>query len=81
MQNSWPNEVMISISSKLFQTIKLNQTPAYKLAFQAGIHPNTLSKILHSALPIKNGDSRVLRLGEVLGLKPEELFEAREESK
>ena len=66
---------MISISQKLFHAIKLNPIPAYKISMQAGIHPNTLSKILHNAIPIRKDDKRILRIGEILGLTSGELFE------
>ena len=41
---------------------------------QAGIHPNMLSKLVNGAIPIRPGDERVIRVGEVLGLSPEEVF-------
>ncbi len=69
---------MSTISKKLYQAVKLSSTPAYKLAHWAQLHPNTLSKILHGAIPLKTGDKRVCRIGKILGLKPEELFESKE---
>ena len=63
-----------SISRKLLIEIKLNDQPQYRIAQAAGIHPNLLSKLIHNAVPIRPGDERVIRVGEVLGLRPEEVF-------
>ena len=63
-----------SISRKLLIEIKLADQPQYRIAQAAGIHPNLLSKLIHNAVPIQPGDERVIRVGEVLGLSPEEVF-------
>jgi hypothetical protein len=47
----------------------------YDIAKAAGIHPTTLSTLVHDVWPLKENDPRVLALGAVLGLKPEECFE------
>ena len=64
---------MISRDFKI--AVKLAEIPAWKIATQAGINPNVLSKIMTGALRVKPGDQRVLRVGKFLGLKPEECFE------
>ena len=63
-----------SLSRKLLIEIKLTDQPQYRIAQAAGIHPNLLSKLIHNAVPIQPGDERVIRVGEVLGLSPEEVF-------
>lgn len=63
------------VSQKLKVAIKLADEPSYKIAHKAGINPTTLSKIVCGIAKVKTGDSRVLMVGKVLGLKPEECFE------
>jgi len=62
------------LSEKFCQCLKLSKTPAYKLAWEAGIHPNTLSKIVNGYLRSKDNDPRLLKIGALLGLKPSEVF-------
>ena len=65
--------------SKAFRAaVKLADRPAWKIAYEAGIHPNVLSKIITGAVKVKRGDPRVLRVAHVLGLKPGECFEEDE---
>lgn len=62
--------------SKLFRTaVKISEMRAYQIAHKAGLHPSTLSQIICGIEKVKDGDSRVLKIGKVLGLKPEECFE------
>ena len=63
------------VSQKLKVAIKLAGEPSYKIAHKAGINPSTLSKLVCGIVNVKFGDSRVLMVGKVLGLKPEECFE------
>ncbi len=63
------------ISRKLWKTIKLHRTPAYRIAQDAGLHPNTLSKIINGIDPVEYGDVRVLAVGHILGLAEGDLFE------
>jgi hypothetical protein len=46
----------------------------YRLARRARVHPTTVSQIRHDALPLRQGDERVVRLGRLLGLEPDECF-------
>jgi len=73
-------EVNIMVSQKLRATIKLGEEPAYKIAHRAGISSSTLSKLICGIDKVKPGDHRVLAVGSVLGLKPEECFEKEETS-
>lgn len=63
------------ISHKLKAALKLGDEPAYMIAHKAGINPSTLSKLVCGITKVQTGDSRVLKIGKVLGLKPEECFE------
>jgi hypothetical protein len=47
----------------------------YEIARQATVHPTVLSAIVHSAIPVKLGDQRVVRIGTVLGLAAPDCFE------
>lgn len=64
---------MISRNFKI--AIKLSPVPAWKIAHAAGISANVLSKIMSGALRVREGDSRVLKVAEILGLTPDECFE------
>lgn len=63
------------VSKKLLATVKLCKKRAYIIAFEAKIHPSTLSKILNGIERTKPGDHRVIAVGRVLGLAEDELFE------
>ena len=67
------------ISKKFKIAVKLADIPAWKIAHQAGINPNVLSKIMSGALRVKQGDQRVLRVAELLGLDPKDCFEMEQE--
>lgn len=66
------------ISHKLRAAIKLNPIPAYKIAHAAGLDPSTLSKLMCGITKVKPGDPRVLKVGKILGLSPEQCFQHRE---
>ena len=63
--------------SRTFKTtLALADEPAYRIAWRAGLHPTTLSKLLHGAERLKPGDRRIVAVGRELGLAPEECFAA-----
>jgi hypothetical protein len=65
------------LSAKLRQELfaaRSRGTRQYVIARQAGVHPTIVSALLNEAIPIKAGDDRVIRIGAVLGLGPEECF-------
>lgn len=64
------------ISRRFKAEIKLGATPAYKIAQKAGVDSSTLSKIMCGIVTVKPQDPRVLKVGKILGLKPEECFES-----
>ncbi|MFH1446389.1 MAG: hypothetical protein ABIG43_03140 [Chloroflexota bacterium] len=68
------------LSKRFIEKIKLSSIPAYKLAWEAGLHPNTLSKFITGYLKPKPFDERLLRVGELLGLDRDDVFEAEEDA-
>lgn len=63
------------VSRKFKIAVKLSDIPAWKIARQANINPNVLSKIMSGAIRVKPGDCRVIAVGKVLGIPPEECFQ------
>jgi hypothetical protein len=66
---------MLSLSRRFIEAVKLAPRPAYRIAQEAGVHPATLSKLLTGAERIRQADPRVVAVGRVLGIQPEECFE------
>jgi hypothetical protein len=65
----------MTISQNLRAAVKLNSLPAYKIAWQAGVHPNVLSKLLCGIEKVKSNDPRIIAVGRVLGLPADKCFE------
>lgn len=63
------------INKKLWEAVQLSGKRRYVLARAAKIHPTTLSQILNNMRPVHRDDPRIMRLGRLLGLKPDELFD------
>jgi hypothetical protein len=63
------------ISRKFKAALKLDPRPQYRLAWQAGINPTTLSQIVTGYIKVKQNDPRILKIGELLGLWPNECIE------
>jgi hypothetical protein len=55
--------------------VKLNDLPAYRLAQMAGINPNELYKLMSGISPPKPNDKRIVKVGKLLGLSPDECFQ------
>ena len=66
------------LSRRFVQALKLHHEPAYRLAWRAGLHPATLSKLIHGAERVRPQDERVIAVGRELGLSPTECFESAE---
>ena len=66
------------VSEKLRAAIKLGNIQAYKVAHKAGMDPSTLSKLICGIIKVKYGDTRVIKVGKVLGLLPDECFQKDE---
>jgi len=63
------------ISKKFRDAVKLDHRKQYVLAWEAHVNPTTLSQILTGYIRPKYDDGRVLRIGQLLGLRPEQCFE------
>lgn len=63
------------ISKKFIAALKLSPRQAYKIANDASIPPTTLSKLINGIEPVREKDARIIAVGKVLGLSPEECFE------
>jgi len=68
----------MKVSKKFIEAVKLADHPAYKIAWEAGLHPVVLSKILHGYDRLWPNDRRVIAVAKVLGLQPEECFQEDE---
>jgi hypothetical protein len=73
--------VSMSVSKKFISALKMNPIPAYKIAWSAGVNPTILSKLIHGIEKPKPQDPRIISVGRILGLPPEECFngEAKEQ--
>jgi hypothetical protein len=65
-------------SQKLKAAVRLSETPQYKIAFAAAMHPDTLSKLLNGALRVRAMDPRLIAVGRILGVSPQDCFETVE---
>ena len=63
------------ISNKLKAAIKLHTEPAYRLAQKAGVNPTVLSKLMRGYQPVKDGDKRIIAIGNLLGINSQDCFE------
>ena len=66
----------MQVSRKFIYALKMNSKPAYQIAWEAGIHPTLLSKLLHGCERNRLNEERIIAVGEILGLKPAECFES-----
>lgn len=66
------------VSQRFITALKLSTRPAYQIAWEVGLHPSLLSKLLHGIERIKPNDKRIVAVGEILGLEAEECFETSE---
>ena len=66
---------MLSVSNKLKAAVKLNDVPAYRIAQKANVDPCTLSKLICGITQVKIDDPRVIAVGEILGIPPEDCFQ------
>ena len=66
------------VSRKVVEGVKLSSLKSYQIAHLAGLHPSTLSRLIHGIERIKPHDRRVVEVGRVLGLSPNECFDSQE---
>ena len=62
------------LSTQFRTRLVFSGEPAYRIAIRAGVHPSTLSKILHGAERVRPDDPRVIRVGKEIGLSATECF-------
>jgi hypothetical protein len=68
---------MVRVSKRLVVALKLAEVPAYPIALRAGLHPAVLSRLIHGAEPVREGDRRLLRVAKLLDVPPSEVVRAR----
>jgi hypothetical protein len=70
---------MMKLSRQFIERVKLHDEPSHKLIARLDspfqFHPTLLSKWIHKAQPVRPHDERVIGLGRLLGLTPQECFE------
>jgi len=66
----------VRVSRCLYEAVKLSAAPAYLIAKRAGIHPCTLSRLLHGTRRVTLRDPRVLAVARVVGVSPEHAFDS-----
>jgi len=66
------------ISKKLRNAVKLHPEKQYRLAWRVGMNPTTLSQFMTGYSRPKYGDPRVIAIGKLVGLKPEECFSTKQ---
>jgi len=64
----------VQVSRLLFNAIRLDRRRAYRIAQAANLHPSTLSRVINGIERIKPNDPRVIAIGRVLGIPPNECF-------
>lgn len=69
---------MTTLSQQFLIRLKLNDLPAYKIAQQAGVNPTTLSRLINGIDRVRLDDSRIIAVGEIMGLARWECFEQSE---
>lgn len=62
------------LTKTFIDAVRLSDIRQYELAAQAGMDPSHLSQMIHGQIKAKEGDPRINRIGEILGLKEEEIF-------
>ncbi len=65
----------MNVSQKFIAAVKLNSTPAYKIAWSAGVNPTMLSKFINRIEKPKPNDPLVIAVGQVLNIPPNECFQ------
>ncbi len=66
---------MSGVSKQFIESVKLSRIRAYRLAQAAKVNPSVLSAIINRIIVVRPGDYRVVAVGKILGLKPEECFD------
>ena len=69
---------MTNLSEEFLIRLKLHELPAYRLAQQAGVNPNVLSRLINGIEPMKPQDERIIAVGKVIGLAASDCFKKDE---
>lgn len=67
--------VVMKVSKKLIDKVKLSSLRAYEIAWKADIHEATLSHLMNNIRPVEKNDKRVLAVATVVGVEAEDCFE------
>jgi len=70
----------MKLSNRFLISLKMAPEPAYRIAQRARLSPSLLSKWVCGIEPVRVDDPRILRVAELLGIAPEEVFESVDES-
>jgi hypothetical protein len=63
------------VSWTLIAALKQAKRPAWKIAAEADINPATLSRLINGSLRPRVNDERLLRVGRILGVPADQVFE------
>jgi hypothetical protein len=74
-------EASMIVSQKLISAIKLDKRRAYQIAWAAGVNPTMLSKLLNGIERPKPHDERIVAVGKIVGIPPEECFQGESTDK
>ena len=66
---------MTNLSEEFLIRLKLHELPAYRLAQQAGVNPNVLSRLINGIEPMKPRNERIIAVGRVIGVAASECFQ------
>ena len=65
----------VLLSKQFIAAIKLSDRRQYQIAFDANVNPTILSAFISGIRFPKENDSRVIAVGKVVGLSPQECFQ------
>jgi|GEM_PF-1006336 len=65
----------MKLSEKFKARVWLDERKMWQIAFAAQVNPGILSRMINGYEKIKQDDQRVIRVGKVLGMNENELFE------
>ncbi len=65
---------MLKLSKQFLIQLKFNRLPAYRIAQNAGVNPNTLSRLVNGIDPVRPRDKRIIAVGEIIGLSASACF-------
>jgi len=63
------------LSEAFLARLRTSRTPIYQLAAKAGTDPFWVSRLISADQAVKARDERIVRLGRLVGLGPNEVFE------